>query len=515
MAKTVAEFKAAFLTIRKPKLPKGLKNADKDLLEEDVRYVAQPGNPGDTNWNKSTATTRFATRTAELHADPATKQYVVDLAAYKLGKHADDAKLGMWLTQVPPEVRDAAVAKLVPRDLTDPYVQRALAKAAKSGNRGRADLIFARDPTGTVDHALSQRAAAAGDDVKQQQWLDAIPQTPEANRLIVAKVVALGDVTMLPRVTDSLRQIIKDPVAVRAVAAQNPAFFVKTVLPALKADPNLPGLLADPELRTLLQEDAPAEWAKLVAATPMLEFIDGLADTVEGDKPGAVKAVFDAVVNNVGIELAYFTNSLFSNREILGGGTDADRKKHAKKKEEAEEKGELYPDIPASQCHDVVHTLELLAQSFPGVKPGIKPIYIKGMLLTKPLGAIGAKGILDSSFPGNVFGEDGVATGQVLFTGNERGQQSHTWLEIDGVPYDPVLGTSGPDVKASVANEFVWTVPDRVGKGAGGWYVVKDPALKAAPNAMGFDTGYYLTQDPTPYLKDGERDRIDTPHDYD
>lgn len=518
MGKTVSEFKAAFAVVRKPKLPKGLKSADKDLLEEDVRYASQSGNPGGTNWNKSTATARFSQRTTDLNADASTKQYVIDLTAYKLSKHAEDGKLFMWLNQVPPEVSKAALAKLVPNTLSDPRTVRALDKAVASGIKGRADLIFARDPAGAIDHAL-QRRAAANDSAEQQNWLSVIPQTPEANRLVVAKVMEVGDPSLISRVTDALRQLAKDPAAVLAVANLNPAFFTETVLPAMKSDPNLPAMLSDPALRLVLKAAAPKEWHDLVAVTPMLGFIDRLADDVadelDKDDGEPCSLVFDALMNNDGIELAYYTNSLFSNREILGGGTDGDEAKHEGKRKEAAAKGEQYPDIPASQCHDVIYTLEMLAKSFPGYTPVIRPVYIKGMLLTRALSAIGAKGILDSSFTGNVFDTTGNATGQVLFTGNEQGQQSHTWLTIDGVPYDPVLGTSGTEVAGSVANEFVWTVPGKIGKGGGGWYVVKHKDLRAAPNAMGFDSGYYLTQDPMPFLQGDEADRYDTPHDYD
>src|SRR5712691_2901718 len=74
---------------------------------------------------------------------------------------------------------------------------------------------------------------------------------------------------------------------------------------------------------------------------------------------------------------------------------------------------------------------------------------VNNMLLTKPLASVPGKGLLDKSFGGNVLDDGGKSLDQVLFTG-DGGINSHTWLVIDGMEYDPVMGTRGAELAASI-----------------------------------------------------------------
>ena len=86
------------------------------------------------------------------------------------------------------------------------------------------------------------------------------------------------------------------------------------------------------------------------------------------------------------------------------------------------------------------------------------------MVLTVPLSKLpgpnkhpGKGGLLPLDFGGNVYLDDAKAqNGKVFFT--RRGIESpdaHTYLDVDGVLYDTVLGTSSQDVLDAVAEKFV------------------------------------------------------------
>jgi hypothetical protein len=225
----------------------------------------------------------------------------------------------------------------------------------------------------------------------------------------------------------------------------------------------------------------------------------------DGEKVGAM---FDAIMNNQGIPLAYYTNNFTPNHAILSGGSEWDKGFAADQKKTL---GADAPDLPATQCHKLLHlTTELVGQC-PGLTkpPKVVQDTCDNMLLTAPLASIPGKGLLDKSFTGNVFDDSDKPTGQILFTG-DSGKNSHTWLVIDGVPFDPVLGTRGDQVAASIQERFDWLIVDRVARGASGRYVVKGPGKdgkavpKAASNKMGFISGYRITANPENYLEDDE-----------
>jgi len=266
--------------------------------------------------------------------------------------------------------------------------------------------------------------------------------------------------------------------------------------------------MADAEIRASLKEEAPDEWEALVDTTPMLKLLENVEKSFapkKGQKnpkpptPAEVVAkIFDSIVNNDGMELGYRSVSEDPVRVILSGGTKEDKEARDKKKAVI---GASFPDIPATQCHSLLELTETLMGACPGVKPKITQGECKDMALTTKLSTIPGTGLLDKSFGGNVFDDNGASLDQVLFTG-EGGMKSHTWIVVDGVAYDPVLGTRGADVQAAVAAEFKWKIDDRFAVVGGGFYIVKetDSPLKVTANQMGFTTGYRLTKNPSKFL---------------
>jgi hypothetical protein len=188
----------------------------------------------------------------------------------------------------------------------------------------------------------------------------------------------------------------------------------------------------------------------------------------------------------------------------LTGGTEADQ---AFRKQQKQQMGAGFPDLPSTQCHQLLHMTEDMMNICPGLskKPKITQGTVSKILLTAPLSGIPGKGLLDKSFGGNVFDEAGSSLDRILFTG-DAGINSHTWLVIDGVPFDPVLGTKGPQVAASIGEEFEWIVVDRIAKSASGNYIIKgeredgNATPKPAANQMGFGSGYLMTKAPGKFL---------------
>ena len=141
------------------------------------------------------------------------------------------------------------------------------------------------------------------------------------------------------------------------------------------------------------------------------------------------------------------------------------------------------------------------------------------MVLTVPLSQLpgpnkkpGKGGLLPIDFGGNVYLEDAKApNGQVFFTGNGvELPNAHTYLDVDGVLYDAVLGTSGDDVIKAVADKFAqweegWKTkgeaPEkvRVAKSDKGNWIIEEKGLLAAKNSQGFKSGYRLTADISKY----------------
>ena len=228
----------------------------------------------------------------------------------------------------------------------------------------------------------------------------------------------------------------------------------------------------------------------------------GLTDT-----PSVMEEVFSTLLDGTTMPLGYAATPLDPNNTILAGPTDKSAVFRTDQKKKKDKEGDVMPDVPSTDCHHLLYITQGMMEMFPGHTPKIVNQSCPDMLMTKPLSSIPGRGLLDRSFTGNVFDESRKPTGMVLFSG-DNGINSHTWLLVDGVPFDPVLGTKGNDVAGAVQENFSWVIPQRLAKGKKGSYAIQDPALKPAANAMGFSTGYVLTKDPGGLLTEAEKTTV-------
>lgn len=522
MAKTRDQFKKAFRAIKKPARPKDVSGKDKSNLDSMIDKTTDFSDP---------AVVKAA---ADLYN--AAPDYFVNLVAYKYAKHFDENsdKAPMWVQQVPKDAFERALKKVAPNDMSDPLSQAAVDIAVKGkGTQGRVpEIMYARDPDGMTQFNIAKwtEANKAGDKDLIEKWhkLSSFARPEVAIRAAVgsgdaATAMQFAEVlTSLKRTEqrelmtrDENNNLVKktvpadvvDHASVLDIAKLNPANFINT-LRGLKKMNQFFEVTSNPALQNYLVTNAKGEWDKLVAETPFLSLAKSVDTSIKAKKLGTdaekVDELFDAIMNNRGMPLAYATNTLFNNRVILSGGTETDKAGQAI---QAQAMGDAAPDLPATQCHQLLHLVEDMMNICPGLakKPKVTQGTVDNILLTAPLGSIPGKGLLDKGFGGNVFKEDGSSCDQILFTG-DSGMNSHTWLVIDGVEYDPVLGTKGAQVAASIGEKFDWLTLDRVAEGSSGNYIIKGarsdgqttPSAKA--NKMGFGTGYLMTKTPEKFL---------------
>jgi hypothetical protein len=560
--KTRDEFKQAFKTMKKPPRPKNVSGKIKDELEQSI-----------LDDNKQD----FASKIDEINQlDPA---YLVDLVAYKLGKHFEEEgnKLPFWHDRVPRNVLSAAMAKIIPGDLTDPGTKRMMNTSMLNDDVGRIGLLIDRDPQGAESYldnvfndklkSLLDLAASEGvssvviamaaqlykrdPDATMQFLLDAKDEathlkTDALNKSTIAKNQGnddtkdaeykeflrqtkregefngvfpgmlgpdFGKITakyLLKANTDiSLEQLRKiignfNPADLRDIANDFPKRFIDEILSEVDTGTRQK-LLSDPALRQALQNADKNAWDAFARKVPMLRlFAEVEARRQDDDDSGDVAteqnhnvdAIFDRAMDGDDIKCAYVGTRTIMPSEIMASMQDV--------------------DAPRTDCHNMLMVMTATIRAYPGME-GIdlrmKWGHCPNMLMTKKLTDIGVtgRGMIDKTFSGNVFDDAGAATGRILFTG-ENGVNSHSWLEVGGKAYDPVLGISGTvdAVKdGSTFATFDWALEGLIGSGTGGWYFIKDDPsilkpekqrLPLAANPMSFNTAYYLTQDPSQHL---------------
>jgi hypothetical protein len=516
--KTKDEFKTAFKAIKKPKRPDAVSGSDKDRLEKAVDAATSYTGVVDLD-KKTKEVLRLATEIQNSDAG-----YLVDLIAYKSVKHMDEGsdKKPVWAAAMPPDAYKAALLKIIPRNASDQITRKVLEKALLNGgfDNPTKGLIFDRDPDAFIEAVLDKWQDYDTDKTRDLQgtWAQAVPGDAAAQRNALGGALARGDKGLIAAISANATVLTTDDY--KAVAEDNEALFVTEILPGLKKKNEFHKIMADAEIRAMLKEKAPAEWQALVDTTPMLTLLDNVEKSFAPKKGGkknpkppkpaeVVSKIFDSIVTNDGMELGYRSVSEDSVRVILSGGTKEDKEARDKKKAIV---GDSFPDIPSTQCHSLLELTETLMGAYPGVKPTITQGECKDMALTAKLATIPGVGLLDKSFGGNVFDDNGASLDQVLFTG-EGGMKSHTWIVVDGVDYDPVLGTRGNEVRAAVAAEFKWKIDDRLAVVGGGLYIVKETnsPLKVKANQMGFSTGYRLTANPSKFLTADECEKQGLP----
>lgn len=305
---------------------------------------------------------------------------------------------------------------------------------------------------------------------------------------------------------DQLRKMINGFKAadVRAIAADYPQRFIEEILSKVDTGTRQK-LLADPALRQQLQDADDDAWNDFAEQVPMLRLYaevktlrdkDGDSGDPVTEQNRNVDAIFDQAMDGDAIKVAYVGTRTIMPSEIMASMDEI--------------------DAPRTDCHNMLMVMTTTIRAYPGmdgIDQRMKWGHCPNMLMTKRLTEIGVtgRGMIDKTFAGNVFDDAGAATGRILFTG-ENGVNSHSWLEVGGKAYDPVLGISGTvdEVKDdSTFATFDWALEGLIGRGTGGWYFIKDDPsilkpekqrLPLAANPMSFNTAYYLTQDPSLHL---------------
>lgn len=537
------DFKAAFRTVKKPRPPSKDLKGTKAAIDKAI----DKGDPDGT----------LDGLVKEL-VEGGDRDYVVKLVAYKYAKHYEDGsdKRPAWATKFPEAIFKDALAIVVPDGMDSKLSQKTLDRAVGSKDQEKSltgVMMYERDPDGVIDYIVDKVAAAQakGDKALVLSWTQLVPNNAETASKMLQNALAKGDLQAIRALAKDVSLVRKplppkvvapklegeedapegsggnqeaplDVEAILEIAKLDPKVFAKEILPGLKSDNSvmLP-LISDEMIRALMAKEAPDEWGVLVKATPMLSLFDGLEKKIAKDKldtPDKVtEALFDMVVNNEGIGLAYYTNTLYTPGDIMLGPNEMQQNVFRVTREM---NPEGTPDGPATQCSMLTNTLQRMLGFSPGMKPppSITQKETPKMAMTVPLASLkrddkAMKGLLDKSFPGNVFDEAGAPTGRVMFTGSD-GMKAHTWLVVNGVAYDSVLGTKGAEVEKAVAEEFRWIKPDAFAKGNKGSFLVQVtdtvPAAlakkpKTATNKMGFSTAYILVTSPDTFLTEEEK----------
>jgi uncharacterized protein DUF4157 len=393
----------------------------------------------------------------------------VALLAYKLNKHAAGVgtKLNIWRDYSP----EAAVALALDKN----------------------DSLNGADDADQVEQIT--KAAGSGDKKALASFYRLHPDLVEQ---VVADKLAEGKPT-----TGWTRALAPEAMAHVAEKMGAETFIDKVLIP-MRGEAGGLELMQMHPLTEYLEKHAGKKFDTFRDSVPMLRVVKkGREDAEKADVSGPldiVDKVFDAFVRNEGIDLSYYTNSLEPTLMILTGGTAQDDEMFKAQRELLNKPGGMgAPSKPATQCHNLLKTLENVMLAVPGLKLNIVSEDVAGVTLTRALKDL-PQGLIDKSFKGNVFDEAGRPTGQVCFTGNE-GTQSHTWSVINGKAYDPVMGTKGDEVKGAVDGEFE-PAPGRKGvfrEKGGVRFLVAEKGLRATANSHGFGSGYRLTTKPESY----------------
>ncbi len=486
----IKAFKVAFL---KPAGPSKEAIKTKTQIEKLVKAARKK-----TGKEQDAATNAIQLLTNKLAgSDPA---YLEELVAYKLTKHWDDPhEFKTWMEfSGSPANLTSAVKKMLGPAPDEEFVKSCWERG--NTNPALTQVCFDLAPGAVVKAAVAQIEKTG------------IPPQLNTPALQSQVVVAIFKKSGADKVPPILRQGLAVNDATEIAQADPAGFakvFLKDAVPVAKLK-----FLKNPKIRAALSTDK-AAWKELCKTTPILPFLDAVKAKVESQDPDddeleatTAAAVFDELMSDDGsLPMTYYTNKFTSPNEMMGAPPESTKDRIKLLTNDG--KDDTMPTIPAAQCDELVSLLKEAVEGAlgPDSKAKCKHIVIPGMVLTVKLSTLPG-GLLKNNFGGNVYNDAGTLTGQVLFTGNTDGNQpnSHTYLEVGGVNYDAVLGTTGDAVAAAVADEFepwdktdwltktdpakpVWVAKSKTG----GNYVVMEEGLKAAPNRNGFKTAYRLT----------------------
>ena len=290
------------------------------------------------------------------------------------------------------------------------------------------------------------------------------------------------------------------------LATGRAAFFINHVLATAKGiNPNLTvTVLQDTALMAYLKANAATDYATFAAATPQLNVVEQIQGAgvlqVGADNRGIVDAIFNAIIHNTSISVAYYGSQLTPVDYILSGDTQKARTDRANTVALLQriDPNRIIPTIPATDCHHLLLIFQSIVSSYPGLNVSIARQTEPTAVLTAPLtGTPG--GLIANTCQGNTFDDAGALTSQIFFSG-EGGVNAHSWLTIEGQDYDILFGSTGAAVAAGIAGRFKSTANPRVFKQVGAnMYMVADDTLATPANPHSFNTAYRLTADPTAF----------------
>ncbi|MBD2744440.1 DUF4157 domain-containing protein [Coleofasciculus sp. FACHB-1120] len=455
--------------------------------------------------------TEFAKQAAELYAD--SPDYFVSLLVYKIKKHTskgNESKLNYWYIRSPEEAKEKALVILESGVSDDPIeITAELKKVIETKDTHLAKRIsaklFAADKVGFFQFFYDSHVAAGTDTEKHNTLGYSHMHHMEMFKMGLEKANVIVTKTYANQAAD-----LKISELVELAKKVNGEFLINNVLDSLKAGDQIIDILKSQELLAEIKKSSPDAYAAFVERTPQLKLIKYVEDQVEEKAidstavDSIIQEIFNAFINNKGIDITYCTNTFDPNKDILGGGTEKSKDARKQKIDMMITMGAAAPIAPATQCHFLLNALKDLFESYPGLQAATDNSgRIKGTLLTQPLDTLPG-GLIKNDFGGNVFLEDGTPTKQILFTGDDDGKDSHSWIVANNIAYDPVLGTQGAAVTASKDGEFeVLKTPKLVFKEQGvERYIVKVTpevsktlgiTVQTPGNAYGFGTAYILT----------------------
>ncbi|MBL9083243.1 MAG: hypothetical protein JNK76_15625 [Planctomycetales bacterium] len=449
------------------------------------------------------------------------EDYMKELIQYKLVKHWDEPEeLKFWMTKCSKPETNVEVVKKILSDKPNKDMVVDCWKKMR-GQHEIADLCYDLFPDEVEEEIV--KVMLEGKNAH-------MPKDRESK--LARRIFEEGN-------GDKLNSYYKSGLApedLQAMAKKKPSEFIKTFVQGQSVDAKTK-ILSDPKLRESLKAGGP-EWTELAKTTPLLPFLEK-AKLRERPAPNKEASVIDSLFAEVlapdgTLGLTYYTNSLTPVPNMLASTKD-DQVKAVKERKEGiakaiesekelkKKKGDTtpvdtdqldrHPDGPGTQCDVLVSLMTTLIGSTLGPDVKCKHKVFKGMVLTDKMSKFPG-GLLSSSFGGNVFDDSDTLTGQVLFTGgaDDGVSNAHTILEVNGMQYDAVLGTSGKDLSHTVVDEYpAWDKtnylsldgkPIRVSKSTKtAYWIINEPGLKAAPNKHGFGTAYRMTDKPEKYIK--------------
>lgn len=395
---------------------------------------------------------------------------------------------------------------------------KSLEKAVRKGNAAKADTeaqaLHGANPTYFKNLLRYKLNKHAGNATKRQAYLSLSPCIPVLKQAMTAE-----DAVLVKQLMSFIGWIPKADLL--AVATQSPDFFLESILKPLQTDPllqryfrevmldkyfdpsqkQLGGLTKQAtdaeDLRSILRTKLGKKWVDFAKTIPVLapaeEAAEHFATQEEAPDPEEiVDRIFESYVTNRGINIGYYTVSKDSTENIMmgpaGGAVTADL-------------GEV-PPVLRTQCDDIMKILREAVRAYPGLDVKFTIGMEKQALLTKPLDTLPG-GLIPKDGQGNVQDSNGAWTKQIFFTGvqDTKEPNSHTWLVINGKPYDAVLGTKGPEVAASAEGSFTQS-KEQGTDGKDSWQTVwTDSAgnkltrlegVTAPANPMGFGSAYRL-----------------------